>query len=266
MPESINFCALTDTGLKRKKNDDCFLIVADGESGFPVSTMGAMFAVADGMGGHPAGDKAARMACDVFRDCYYGVHGLEKAVCLISRIVPFLSCRLLLKRMATAMTNADRAIQDYECNHKKCEGLGTTLSVLVLTGGRALISHVGDSRIYRLRQGSLKLCTVDHTFVQDLVDMGEMTREEADESPMRHVLMEALGRGVDELYISCEKVHRGDIFLLCSDGLNDMINDKSILQALNADTDIHEKCARLVKNALEAGGKDNVTVIVVQLT
>jgi protein phosphatase len=265
MPQAIKFCARTDTGLKRSKNEDCFLTLTGSSSDIPVNVLGSMFAVADGMGGHPAGDKAARMACDTFRDCYYGVKGIEKAACFIlARLCLGMFSRLLLRRMEDAIKMADKAIQEYECQHKKCEGLGTTLSVLVLAGRTALIAHVGDSRIYRLRKGKLDLLTVDHTFVQDLVDMGEMTRKEADESPMRHVLMEALGRGVDEIFTRCEKVLADDLFLVCSDGLHDMINEETIHHALTSGSNIDEKCGLLIEQALDAGGKDNVTVVVVQ--
>ncbi len=263
MPQAMKFCARTDTGLKRSKNEDCYLILTGPNSDMSINIMGSMFAVADGMGGHPAGDKAARMACDTFRDCYYGIKGIEKAAYFILARLGMCS-RLLLRRMEDAIKMADKAIQEYECHHQKCEGLGTTLSVLVLAGRRALIAHVGDSRIYRLRGGNLELLTVDHTFVQDLVDMGEMTREEADESPMRHVLMEALGRGVDEIFTRCEKVLADDLFLVCSDGLHDMINEESIHHILTSGSTIDEKCGLLIQQALDAGGRDNVTVVVVQ--
>lgn len=261
----MKFCARTDKGLKRKKNEDAYLTVTGEDTGFPINVVGCVFAVADGMGGHPAGDIAADMACTEFRDIYYNIAGIEKVACsAVSALIPSLGCRMLLHRAKKAIGSADRKIRRYECDHTKCEGLGTTLSVLIIKDRWALIAHVGDSRIYRLRNGKLKLLTVDHTFVQDLVDMGEITRDEADESPMRHVLMQALGQGIEEVYTHCERVRPRDLFLACSDGLHDMISDNEIAGVLSAGISIKEKCGRLIEKALEAGGRDNITVIAAQ--
>ncbi len=270
MSTTTKYCALTDMGLKRKKNDDFHILETPyshsaGIRPGAITALGSMFAVADGMGGHPAGDVAARLACATFRDEYYNLTIIEKLFyAAATRLIPPVAARFLLFRLEKAMKAANHEIEAYECTHTKCEGLGTTLSVLVLHRHLAMIAHVGDSRIYRIRDNRAELLTVDHTFVQDLVDMGEMTKDEALKSPMRNVLMQALGQGFDEVFTRCEYVRKGDSFLICSDGLNDMIPDSDIEQTFSALHDKESICRDLIDKALKAGGEDNITVIVTE--
>ncbi len=254
----IEFCAKTDIGLKRKKNDDFFLTVMDPSADFDTGLMGQLLAVADGMGGHPAGDVASQIACERFRECYYDISKIRRYLYAGSARV---TCDPLIKHIIHAFTEAHKGICCYECDHDKCAGLGTTLSVLVFKGERAFIGHVGDSRIYRFRDGQLELLTKDHTFVQDLLDYGDITPEEARESPMRHVLMQSMGQGLEEVYARCERLMPGDIFLLCTDGLHDMISDDAIKDVLKSGASIEKACDMLVEEALDNGGRDNVTVI-----
>ena len=263
--KNTEYCACTHVGLKRRKNDDFFLAVTGNETNSinrPVTALGSVFAVADGMGGHPAGDVAAHIACNSFMESYYGVSMPKRwAYRLAGAIIPPLACRFMMERMERAVSVADMEIGRYEHDHPEADGLGTTLSVLVVQGRLAMISHVGDSRIYLVRNGQLELLTTDHTFVQDLVDMGDMTKSAASRSPMRHVLMQALGQGFEGIQSWCGMVREGDMFLVCSDGLHDMVDPKLIEEALRHDTAIDVMCRKLVDMALEAGGKDNVTMI-----
>ncbi len=256
----IKFCAKTDIGLKRKKNDDFFLCVNDPSQSVDIKHMGRMFAVADGMGGHPAGDMASRIACETLKKSYYDVSGPAG---LLYAGASTLSCQPVLKRLRQAFEEADKKICIFECNNKRCEGLGTTLSALVIRGKQFVIAHVGDSRIYRLREHGLELLTRDHTFVQDLVDMGDLSLEEARKDPMRHILMQAVGQGFESVYTRCGSVRSGDIFLLCSDGLHDMVADDTIKEILEMDISLDDICSMLVKRAIEEGGRDNITVVVV---
>ena len=255
----IKFCAKTDIGLKRKKNDDFFLCVNDPSRGIDVKRLGRMFAVADGMGGHPAGDMASKIACDTLKESYYDVSGLAG---LVYSCISALSCRPVLKRLKQAFDEAHKKISIFECNNVDCEGLGTTLSVMVIKGRKFTIAHVGDSRIYRLRNHGLKLLTRDDTFVQDLVDSGDLSREDAKKDPMRHILMQAMGQGFDSVYTRCGTIQAGDVFLLCSDGLHDMVADEGIKEVLEMDVPLNDVCSMLVERALEGGGRDNVTVVV----
>ncbi len=258
---SLEYCRKTDIGLKRKRNEDFSLIPDDYEETFDTRSLGIVFAVADGMGGHPAGDVASRIACTYFVRTYYGMPAHRR---LLYRGITLFDRRALVTRIALSIRETDREICRYACKHDSCEGLGTTLSILVLKGRHAIIGHVGDSRIYRIRKGVLELLTEDHTFVQDLIDMGEITREEAKENPMRHVLMQALGLGIDEVYTRCEGLEPGDIFLLCSDGLHDMVCEEDIAAILKKGLPTAETCEVLVQKALHEGGRDNVTTVVVK--
>ncbi len=258
---SLEYCKKTDIGLKRKRNEDFSLTPDDYQETFDTSSLGLVFAVADGMGGHPAGDVASRIACTAFVRTYYQMPVPKR---LFYRGLTLFDCRPLVTRIVQTIKKTDREICKYACSHEKCQGLGTTLSVLVLKNNHAIIGHVGDSRIYRMRKGVLELLTQDHTFVQDLVDMGEITREEARENPMRHVLMQALGTGMDEIFTRCERLEPGDIFLLCSDGLHDMVSETDIAAIIQKDMPIGKICEGLVQKALDEGGKDNVTTIVIK--
>jgi serine/threonine protein phosphatase PrpC len=143
--------------------------------------------------------------------------------------------------------------------------MGTTLSVMVLLKNKNLIAHVGDSRIYRLCNNVLEQLTEDHTFAQLFMQMGHLTAEEADKHPIRHIMTQALGKGIEDIFLKIEKIRRGDIYLLCTDGLNDMLPDVKIKNILSKRNPPNKKCDRLVARALEMGGKDNVTVIVIEV-
>ena len=258
---NIEYCHKTDVGLKRTRNEDFSLTPEDYEGAFESRHMGMVFAVADGMGGHPAGNLASRIACKTFLKHYFQTGHVTGA---LIRGISLASCKPIKKRVVKAIKEADRQVCHYGCKHEMCKGLGTTLSVLVIIGSWAVIGHVGDSRIYRLRDGTVELLTHDHTFVQDLIDMGEITPKEAKENPMRHVLMEALGLGTDEIFTRCERILPGDLFLLCTDGLHDMVSDQEITDVIKNDMMIDKMCEGLVQKALENGGKDNVTTVVVK--
>ncbi len=257
----IRYATKTDIGLKRKRNEDYFLVVDQNSKNYPVEDLGLLFVVADGMGGHPAGNVASKIACETLCRTYYVTSAMERK---LIRFSSFFSTDPLIKRLEAGFLKAQEAICNYECSHGSCKGLGTTLSALILRNRHYYICHIGDSRIYRLRNGELSLLTVDHTFVQDLVDMGEMSQKEAEKSPMRHVLMQALGPGIEKVYKKAGGVKRGDTFLLCTDGLHDLLNDSEIKEILVLDEDIEKRCKRLVEEALKRGGKDNITVIIVE--
>jgi protein phosphatase len=143
--------------------------------------------------------------------------------------------------------------------------MGTTLSVMVLIKNRALIAHVGDSRIYRLRRDLLEQLTEDHTFAQVFLQKGYITPETASKHSIRHVMTQAVGHGIEDMFLKMQMVEKGDIFLLCSDGLHDMLSDLEIKNVLSKSYALKDKCNRLIAKALEMGGKDNVTVIVIQV-
>ncbi len=247
----LRYCARTDIGLRRRRNEDYYLV----RDFHPV--LGALFAVADGMGGHPAGDLASKLVCKALEEAYYASLNLKEK--LFYRVFP----SSLLNRLEHAVEEAQNKLIAYEKAHPECEGFGTTISALVLKGKRGFIAHVGDSRIYLLRQGELKLLTRDDTLVQDMVEEGEMTIEEARTSRYRHILTQALGDGYEKTACFEIEVHPGDTFLLSTDGLHDLVPHATIRKLL-LEQPLPEICDLLIEKALARGGRDNVTVIVVK--
>ncbi len=259
MIHQIQIGAGTDRGLLRDNNEDSYLIVDVQAPDCDTHRFGRLFVVADGMGGHAAGEVASRKACDAMR-AYYLFETEEE-------IRSHLSPESALKRLAGAILETNRSIYRFAREHRTHRGMGTTLSALVILEDTALIGHVGDSRIYRLREGMLEQLTVDHTEVQSMVDKGYLSREEAARHPFRHVLLQAVGvsETLDSVYTRSEKVISGDIYLLSSDGLHDMISDSTIKALLSESSDTRAACRGLIQQALDAGGRDNVTAVVVRI-
>ena len=223
----------TDIGKLRKQNEDAAWF----------DEARAVFAVADGMGGHLAGEVSSRMAIEAVQRMARenerpGIAALREAV----------AC-------------AHETILAHAQDHIECAGMGTTLSVLWLGENYAYIAHVGDSRIYRLREGSLTQITQDHSLVEELVRAGLITREQARTHPRRNIITRALGtHGENEPDLLVTDVQDGDVFLLCTDGLTGMVPDDEIERTLR-DCGIEAAADRLIALALDAGGRDNVTLI-----
>ena len=223
----------TDIGKLRKQNEDA--------AWFDESR--AVFAVADGMGGHLAGEVASRMAIEA-----------------VQRMAKDNACPGIAA-LREAVASAHETILAHAQDHIECAGMGTTLSVLWLGVNYAYIAHVGDSRIYRLREGSLTQITQDHSLVEELVRAGLITREQARTHPRRNIITRALGtHGENEPDLLVTDVRDGDLFLLCTDGLTGMVADGDIERVLR-ENDMETAADRLLALALEAGGRDNVTLI-----
>ena len=210
-----------------------------------------LFVVADGMGGHAGGDVASAIA--------------------VKRIIEtdrqFASGSDAEFALHTALTAANAQLAETVFDHSELTGMGTTVSGMVLVGGQAVIAHIGDSRIYLLREGELTQITADHTFVQRLVDSGRITEEEAAVHPRRSVLMRVLGDvdATPEIDTSILTTQPGDRWLLCSDGLSSYVSHDKILHALTTIVDADDAAERLVKDALDQGAPDNVTVVLVDI-
>ena len=223
----------TDIGKLRKQNEDA--------AWFDESR--AVFAVADGMGGHLAGEVASRMAIEA-------VQRMAK-----DNDVPGIAA------LREAVAGAHEMILSHAQSHIECAGMGTTLSVLWLGRSYAYIAHVGDSRIYRLRAGSLTQITQDHSLVEELVRAGLITREQARTHPRRNIITRALGtHGENEPDLLVTDVRDGDLFLLCTDGLTGMVTDEEIERVLR-ENGMETAADTLLSLALDAGGRDNVTLI-----
>jgi protein phosphatase len=224
----------SDVGRARRRNEDSLLVQE------PV------FAVADGMGGHRGGDVASSMSVEELAVAPVGSKGSPAIVAAIKQ-----ANTALLRR-------GDAEPQLY--------GMGTTVTALVVDGSKGHILHVGDSRAYLFRDGDLQRLTEDHTVVQELVRQGRLTQEEADHHPQRSMLTRALGVDddvdVDEMILD---LHVLDRVLVCSDGLTGMLSEEEITDVLTSLPDPQEAADRLVELANEAGGEDNITVIVVDV-
>ncbi|WP_344246278.1 PP2C family protein-serine/threonine phosphatase [Isoptericola hypogeus] len=230
--------AATHQGARRTLNEDAYL------------ASGSVFFVADGMGGHDAGEVASAAAVEALRPLLDSdVVGADAVRC----------------RLRTAH-DAVRAIET-----TPGRGAGTTLTGVVLTGQSGepywLVVNLGDSRTYRLADGELEQVSVDHSEVQELVDAGRITRAQAATHPRRHVVTRALGAPEDpDADFWFLPVHAGDRLLVCSDGLTGELTDERIEQVLLAEADPQVAADRLTHEALTAGGRDNITVIVVDAT
>lgn len=231
MTEPFRWGACSEVGLVRQINEDS------------KCHQPPLFAVADGMGGHSAGDVASALAIEE----------------LISELTKTDS-------LSGAVRAANRAIFLKAAANPKLAGMGTTITALLATKDSAQIAHVGDSRAYLLREGELSRLTQDHTVVNRLVQQGRLAKEDADRHPQRSYLERALGIDSDvEVDVHVLDLSPGDRVLLCSDGLFGMIDDDLIDQVLTAERDPQRAAERLCEEAIHAGGNDNVTTIVIDL-
>ena len=251
---SVDVCVETNVGLKRAKNEDSYQLIYLTGEGYNIDSFGMMFAVADGMGGHAGGQVASRTACEVLLEYYAGQ--METGMNANPIEVRLRRLEKIIWKVEEEISRLGKKIPEYA-------HMGTTLSALVLFRGYALIAHVGDSRIYRFRKGSLEQLTEDETIAQLSVEMGLLRPDEVPGHPLGHVLSQALGEGLEAVQTRIEKVEAGDVFLLCSDGLYDMVSAKRIHEIL-AESKVQRACGRLIKAALLNGGKDNITVLLVE--
>lgn len=245
--------AKSDAGRKRRGNEDSFCIAPE---------LG-LFIVADGMGGHAAGEVASRLAVDTIREWmarYLG--GAEAAV--PGPPVPAVSRQANL--LLGSIRLANRIIYDAAQGRREYAGMGTTVVSALAVEDRVALAHVGDSRIYRVRRGEIVQLSRDHSLVQQQVDRGILSPEEAQTSQHKHLITRALGlKASVEVDLVEEAVLPGDVLLLCSDGLSDLLEDEEMLHIVGEHADDLEKaCQALVDRANYRGGDDNITALLVQ--
>ncbi|MGQ0629963.1 MAG: PP2C family protein-serine/threonine phosphatase [Sporichthyaceae bacterium] len=230
---SLRYAARSNVGLIREGNED---------SGYAGPSL---LAVADGMGGHAAGEVASAVA-----------------VSTLATLEDDVPSTALLDALAASVQAANDAISDMVEKHPQLDGMGTTLTALLWSGHRIGLVHIGDSRAYLLREGALVQITHDHTFVQQLQDEGRITAAEAAIHPQRSLLLRALdGRSNPEPDLSVREAQLGDRYLVCSDGLSGVVSDAELALAMT-DTTVEFAADTLIQLALDAGAPDNVTVIV----
>lgn len=250
---ALNAYGLTDVGRKRKHNEDAYLL--DAERG--------LFVVADGMGGHAAGEVASRLTVESIQEFIAGTEDDH------DNTWPFgYNNRYSVdgNRLSTAVERANEKVMRAVVNRPELKGMGTTVVAALFDDKRATLVHVGDSRAYLLREAELRRLTDDHSWVQEQVNAGILSEDEARSHPLKNVVTRALGGGshvaVDLIEIP---VGGGDRFLLCSDGLTGMVSDEEITNALASSRSLDEIVHGLIDLANDRGGVDNITAILVEV-
>ena len=243
---TFQFHAASDCGMVRTNNEDA--LVFDDALQFAL--------LADGMGGYKAGEVASRMATEhVLRDVGQWLAGAGVAPSLVS----------LQAALEAALEAANRAIYETAQADPDCANMGTTLVMAVFQPDRVVVAHLGDSRCYRLRQHRLEPLTRDHSLLQEQLDAGLLTPQQAAASGSRNLVTRALGiEDAVQPEINEFALQDGDLYLLCSDGLNDMLGDDEIAAVLDTSKSLADKAAGLVTLANAHGGRDNVSVLLAQ--
>jgi len=224
--------AITDPGRRRRRNEDAYVLEPP------------LFAVADGMGGAQAGEIASKLAAAALEDTDPGTLSGEE-------------------RVTSLIQEANRRVYERSNADPNASGMGTTITVALVEDAGVTIGHVGDSRAYRYREGSIEQITEDHSLVNELMKSGKLSPQEAETHPQRSVITRALGTDPDVDVDSFQvETQSGDVFLLCSDGLTTMVDDDSILGVLEQHHDDLDRATKsLVSAANRGGGEDNITVI-----
>lgn len=250
MTANISASVQTDTGCVREANEDSGRHVAPNDLQVRLRK-GTLTIVADGMGGHASGEVASQMAVELISEFYYGSEAGTAS-----------------EALREAIETANAAIFEASETDEKYFGMGTTLVALVLQETTAISAHVGDSRLYRFRSGGLEMMTTDHSQVMEMVRHGIISMEEARDHDDKNVILRAVGTQPEvEVEISEPfAVSAGDTFLLCSDGLSDMIADDAIEAIMQSAGDIHSAAESLIEAAKASGGHDNITVGVVRVS
>jgi len=231
------YAGASDTGRKRRRNEDSYVIAPP------------LFAVADGMGGAQAGEIASKLAAAALEDTDPGaMSGPERVTSLIQE--------------------ANRRVHERAVSDPSTSGMGTTMTVALVEGTNVTFGHVGDSRAYRYREGSIEQITEDHSLVNELLKSGKLSPDEAETHPQRSVITRAVGTDpdvdVDSFIVEAEP---GDVFLICSDGLTDMVEDEGIREVLEKfHNDLDRATKSLVSAANRGGGEDNITVVAFEIS
>lgn len=249
----VRFAGKTDVGRVRAHNEDDLLIPQEL----------ALCAISDGMGGHACGEVASRITIETIEKHY------RRTIDEEAPTWPFRLPQIEIERnrMITAIKLANSEIFDQAAADREKKGMGCTVDAIYFAQGRFYVGHVGDSRVYRYRAGQLSQVTEDHSLLNDYRRMKEMTSAEIAAFPHKNVVVRALGL-TEHVYVDVivDEYHLGDMFLLCSDGLTDMLSDDEIREVLvKRATRVDSACAALIDAANDAGGKDNITAMLVEV-
>lgn len=249
----VRFSGDTNIGLKRDHNEDSFFL--------PSTERLAI--VADGMGGHASGEVASRLAVDTIAGYFRNTQGDQELTW------PFKmdrGHRHVVNRMTTAVKLANQEIFEQAGREPECRGMGTTVVSTIFLDDVLVAGHVGDSRLYRIREGGINQLTEDHSLLNDYVKMKKLSEGEIAAFPHRNVIVRALGmKSSVEVDIIIDRPRLGDLYLLCSDGLSGMVTDTEIAGLAIEEPDLDKLCERLIAAANENGGADNITVVCARL-
>ncbi len=243
---NYEFCTSTDPGLARENNEDSVAIDEPTRLGI----------LADGMGGYNAGEIASGMATTFIKS------ELGRWLAQAGRHA---NAREVRRAMEICVDNANRSIFNAANSNPQYSGMGTTLVLGVFQDGRLMLGHIGDSRCYRLRGDEFTQITKDHSLLQEQMDAGLITAEQAATSSNKNLVTRALG--VEDavlLEVNEHKVEPGDLFLMCSDGLSDMVDDEGIGKILGNEGPLEQKAAQLIDAANANGGRDNISILMAQ--
>ncbi|MNR78050.1 Serine/threonine phosphatase stp [compost metagenome] len=248
---ALQFAAKTDTGLVRAHNEDAIELSAEGQA----------VVLADGMGGYNAGEIASGIATTVFRSV------LEQQLMQLQQKGRAASSKGMQRLIADAVYAANQQILEVARLQPQYSGMGTTLVAALFHHDKVIVAHVGDSRAYRYRRGQLSQITRDHSQLQEQIDAGLVSPEWARFAPNKNLITRALGVAVQlEVEVHDYQTEVGDIYLLCSDGLSDMLASEQMSAMLaDNDSDLELLCSSLVQAANDNGGRDNISVIVVKI-
>lgn len=249
----VQYALRSETGLKRNNNEDFYRIELPHRQPTVRDDCFMLFAVADGMGGHPCGEIASKLACDNLAD---------------SLFTPRKDTWVKLQdELVKNFFYIDEQIRLQSHKNLDCEHMGTTLSVIVLSGEKAIIAHVGDTRIYCLHDEKLKLLTTDHTFVQEMIARGDVTAETAETAPYPNVLTQVVGTDelLEDVYTKTIDISPGDRILLSSDGLHDVVSFQEIEQIMKNEASPEDIAGQLLTQAIAQNGLDDVTLIVAHM-
>ncbi|MBE6082438.1 MAG: Stp1/IreP family PP2C-type Ser/Thr phosphatase [Tissierellaceae bacterium] len=236
----------THKGRIRENNQDSYYLSTDNEI--------PLYVVADGMGGHKAGEVASAMAVEIVEDVFLKSQDLLKKK---DANIPG-----LIKK---TIEEANREIFHKSLSSEECNGMGTTITLAYFASERLYIGHIGDSRAYIIRNKEIRQLTEDHSLVAEMVKNGSISKEEAQTHPQKNIITRALGTSENiQIDIIIEELIDKDIILLCTDGLTNMITEKEIIEILLAGDNLQKCCEKLVGEANSRGGYDNITAIAVR--
>ncbi|MGF7185703.1 protein phosphatase [Desulfitispora alkaliphila] len=228
---------LTNKGLVRKGNEDDYLCCQDR----------GLFVVADGMGGHAAGEVASSLA----------IQEVKKYICTDKELI-------IPEDLERAVLKANEAIYNKSKEEEECNGMGTTLTVAKIHQAKLWVTHVGDSRIYLVRNNEIKLLTEDHSLVAELVKKGKITESEAKLHPQKNMLTRAIGtQAIVNVDVFSHEIQKEDLIILCTDGLSNLVDSQQMMETL-LNQSIEKGVKKLVDKALDRGGHDNITLIAVE--